>query len=76
MTWARAAVQGQGVRFTPVADTLGTLRMAHSDPLDPIDAFAELSRIKLHESDLGDVLDRVAALAKRTIPGSPKYRSP
>ena len=39
-------------------------------PLDPTDAFAELGRIKLGETNLDGVLDRIARLAKRTIPGA------
>jgi GAF domain-containing protein len=37
---------------------------------DPLEAFAELGRIKLSETDLDGVLGRVAELAKRTIPGA------
>jgi GAF domain-containing protein len=44
--------------------------MTHVAPLDPNDAFAELSRIKLDEVDIAVVLDKVAELAKRTIPGA------
>ncbi|WP_203753575.1 ANTAR domain-containing protein [Actinoplanes cyaneus] len=39
-------------------------------PLDPADAFAELGRIKLGETDLGGVLGKIADSAKRTIPGA------
>jgi GAF domain-containing protein len=38
--------------------------------LDPIDAFGRLGRIRLAETDLKGVLDQVAHLAKRTIPGA------
>lgn len=41
--------------------------MTHQ-PMDPTDAFAELGRIKLGEVGLDDVLQRVADLAKRTLP--------
>ncbi|MBG6105659.1 GAF and ANTAR domain-containing protein [Micromonospora vinacea] len=41
--------------------------MTHS-PTDPADAFAELGRIKLAETSLDDVLQRVAELAKRVLP--------
>lgn len=34
---------------------------------DPTDAFAELGRVKLHETDLDGVLHKVAELAKRTM---------
>jgi GAF domain-containing protein len=44
--------------------------MTESRPLDPGDAFAELGRIKLGETDVKGVLDRVSQLAKRTIPGA------
>ncbi|MFI1988473.1 GAF and ANTAR domain-containing protein [Actinoplanes sp. NPDC020271] len=43
--------------------------MAH-DPADSAAAFAELGRIKLGETDLNGVLDRVADLAQRTLPGA------
>ncbi|MEV4661089.1 GAF and ANTAR domain-containing protein [Micromonospora echinofusca] len=36
-------------------------------PTDPADAFAELGRIKLGETNLDDVLQRVAELAKRAL---------
>jgi GAF domain-containing protein len=38
--------------------------------MDPTDAFAELGRIKLSETDVSDVLDKIADLAKRTVPGT------
>ncbi|MEU8404739.1 GAF and ANTAR domain-containing protein [Micromonospora sp. NPDC048842] len=41
--------------------------MTHS-PTDPAEAFAELGRIKLAETSLDDVLQRVAELAKRVLP--------
>lgn len=43
--------------------------MADLHPLDPTEAFAELGRIKLNETDLDGVLRTVAGLAKRTISG-------
>ncbi|BCJ40647.1 transcriptional regulator [Actinoplanes ianthinogenes] len=43
--------------------------MAH-DPVEQAAAFAELGRIKLGETDLNGVLDRVADLARRTLPGA------
>ncbi|WIM94034.1 GAF and ANTAR domain-containing protein [Actinoplanes oblitus] len=43
--------------------------MAH-DPAEQAAAFAELGRIKLGETDLNGVLDRVADLAQRTLPGA------
>jgi GAF domain-containing protein len=39
-------------------------------PLDPIDAFARLGRIKLNETNLDGVLDQIAVLAKRAVPGA------
>ncbi|MGI5211762.1 GAF and ANTAR domain-containing protein [Plantactinospora sp. CA-290183] len=39
-------------------------------PTDPTEAFAELGRIKLGETDLLGVLTRVSELAQRTIPGA------
>jgi hypothetical protein len=42
--------------------------MTEDYPLEPAEAFAELGRIKLAETDLTGVLDKVSELAKRTIP--------
>jgi GAF domain-containing protein len=39
-------------------------------PTDPAAAFAEFGRIKLGETDLHGVLNRVAELAQRTLPGA------
>jgi GAF domain-containing protein len=39
-------------------------------PIDPVAVFAELGRTKLNEVSLDDVLGRVAALAKQTLPGA------
>jgi GAF domain-containing protein len=44
--------------------------MTDPQPLDPADAFGQLGRMKLGETDLQGVLDQVAHLAKRTIPGA------
>jgi GAF domain-containing protein len=44
--------------------------MTDREPLDPIDAFAELGRIKLSETDIDGVLTTIAELADRTIPGT------
>jgi len=38
--------------------------------MEPTEAFARLGRIKLRETDLDGVLDTIASLAKRTIPGT------
>ncbi|MEU8821591.1 GAF and ANTAR domain-containing protein [Actinoplanes sp. NPDC048796] len=43
--------------------------MSITDPLQPAEAFAQLGRIKLIDTDLDGVLDTIAALAKRTVPG-------
>jgi GAF domain-containing protein len=39
-------------------------------PLDPTEAFNELGRIKLSETDLSGVLARIAELAKLALPGA------
>jgi GAF domain-containing protein len=44
--------------------------MTHAEPLDPHEAFAELGRIRLADIDLDTLLDKIAHLAKRTIPGA------
>ncbi|HEX8629988.1 MAG TPA: GAF and ANTAR domain-containing protein [Catenuloplanes sp.] len=44
--------------------------MTQQQPSDPTQAFAELGRIKLGETDLNGVLTRVAELARDTIPGA------
>lgn len=44
--------------------------MTDQSLLDPNQAFAELGRINLAETDLPQVLSRVAELAKQTIPGA------
>ena len=44
--------------------------MTHVEPMDPNEAFAELGRIKLADVDINTLLDRIAQLAKRTIPGA------
>jgi transcriptional regulator with GAF, ATPase, and Fis domain len=44
--------------------------MTHAVPMDPHDAFAELSRIRLADIDIETLLDKIAQLAKRTIPGA------
>lgn len=41
-----------------------------AQPIDPQPAFAELGRIKLSETDVDGVMSRVAALAKRALPGA------
>jgi len=38
--------------------------------MDPTEAFSQLGRIKLSETDIDGVLDTIAGLAKRTIPGT------
>ncbi|MEV7989865.1 GAF and ANTAR domain-containing protein [Micromonospora sp. NPDC085948] len=44
--------------------------MTHVAPMDPHEAFAELGRIRLADIDLDVLLDKIAQLAKRTIPGA------
>ncbi|GLY97921.1 GAF and ANTAR domain-containing protein [Actinoplanes sp. NBRC 103695] len=44
--------------------------MTSPEPLDPTAAFAELGRIRLSETNLDQVLARVAGLAKRSVPGA------
>jgi GAF domain-containing protein len=44
--------------------------MNDSQPMEPADAFEQLGRMKLGETDLNGVLDQVAHLAKRTLPGA------
>ena len=44
--------------------------MIERQPMDPTDAFAELGRIKLSETDIKGVLTLIAELAQRTIPGT------
>jgi GAF domain-containing protein len=44
--------------------------MTDHQPFDPLGAFAELGRIKLSETDLNGVLDKVAELAKVTVSGA------
>jgi GAF domain-containing protein len=42
----------------------------HEHPLDPTEAFAALGRIKLSETDLAGVLNKISELAQRAIPGA------
>jgi GAF domain-containing protein len=44
--------------------------MSDFEPLDPTEAFARLGQLKLGESDLNGVMETIADLAKRTIPGA------
>ena len=44
--------------------------MTRAPHMEPADAFAQLGRIKLSETDLNGVFQQVADLAKRTIPGA------
>jgi GAF domain-containing protein len=44
--------------------------MTDIEPLDPTEAFAQLGRIKLRDTDLDGVLKTISYLAKRTIPGA------
>jgi GAF domain-containing protein len=44
--------------------------MTHVVPMDPNEAFAELGRIRLADVDINTLLDKIAQLTKRTIPGA------
>jgi len=44
--------------------------MTHAETMDPHDAFAELGRIRLADVDIDALLDKIARLAKRAIPGA------
>ncbi|GIF17184.1 GAF and ANTAR domain-containing protein [Actinoplanes teichomyceticus] len=44
--------------------------MTHVEPMDPNEAFAELGRIRLADVDIDTLLDKIAQLAKHTIPGA------
>jgi GAF domain-containing protein len=44
--------------------------MTDMHPLDPTEAFAQIGRINLGETDLDHVLRTVATLAQRTVPGA------
>ena len=44
--------------------------MSDHQPLEPSDAFAELGRIKLADTDIDSILDKIAELAQRAIPGA------
>jgi GAF domain-containing protein len=50
--------------------TQGHAPVTNIEPLDPSAAFAQLGRIKLSDTDLNGVLQTIAGLAKRTIPGA------
>jgi GAF domain-containing protein len=44
--------------------------MSDHRPLDPSDAYAELGRLKLADTDIDGVLTIIAGLAKRAVPGA------
>ncbi|GGQ71595.1 GAF and ANTAR domain-containing protein [Couchioplanes azureus] len=44
--------------------------MTHAEPMDPNEAFAELGHIRLAELDIDALLDKIAQLTKRTVPGA------
>jgi GAF domain-containing protein len=44
--------------------------MASNEPMDPAEAFGQLGRVRLSDTNLEGVLDTIAALAKRTVPGA------
>jgi GAF domain-containing protein len=41
-----------------------------TQPTDPLRAFAELGQIKLGETDVDGICDRIAGLARQTLPGA------
>ncbi|WP_433363336.1 ANTAR domain-containing protein [Actinoplanes sp. CA-142083] len=49
---------------------MGFLTLMAYEPFDSLSALAELGRIKLGETDLNGVLQRVAELARRALPGA------
>jgi GAF domain-containing protein len=49
---------------------MGFLTFMAYEPFDALSALTELGRIKLGETDLDGVLQRVADLARRTLPGA------
>jgi GAF domain-containing protein len=44
--------------------------MTHVESMDPHEAFAELGRIRLADIDIDVLLDKIAQLAKRSVPGA------
>jgi GAF domain-containing protein len=44
--------------------------MTHVSPMNPNEAFAELSRVRLADIDLDTLLDKIAYLARRAVPGA------
>ncbi len=44
--------------------------MTQVEPMDPNEAFAELGNVRLADVDINTLLDKIAELAKRTIPGA------
>jgi GAF domain-containing protein len=44
--------------------------MTNIEPMDPTEAFTQLGRIKLSDTNLDGVLNTIADLAKRSIPGA------
>jgi GAF domain-containing protein len=48
----------------------GMVFLTSIEPMDPTEAFAQLGKIKLSDTDVNGVLDKIADLAKRTIPGA------
>ncbi|WP_328518313.1 hypothetical protein [Actinoplanes sandaracinus] len=43
--------------------------------MDPNEAFAELGRIRLADVDINSLMDKIAQLAKRAIPGAGAHSS-
>lgn len=44
--------------------------MSRTDPVQPQDAFAELAQITLADHSIDTVMDKIAALTRRTVPGA------
>ena len=52
------------------ARTRDAIFMTDVEPMNPVEAFAELGRIKLAEVDIDQLMDKITQLAKRAIPGA------
>ncbi len=64
------AANPRDVRHAKRAARPGRMTTVMQQPLDATEAFGELGRIKLSDTDLNGVLTKIAELAKRTIPGA------
>jgi hypothetical protein len=50
--------------------------MTDEHPMEPADAFHEISLIKLSETNVDGVLQKIAELARRSIPGAAEVSVP